>query len=235
MPSRQQLAERLCAQIRAWDRDRAARPVITAYPADTPDYQLPGGLVIGMRHIRLVVSFRYIERERDDRSPKKLASIPAEISMPDVLGSTPLGASDAKHGGAGSGSPSAAGSTNSTHALPMPPSCSVPPGWWNAPARQQSWQRHDGRSMPRNRCGISASRCPDSGHDLRAGDGGSARPGRLDLLPWPPARHKHPQQGHVCNEDSEYVQFILSMDTMGNPAQPLGSTCPPLWGAPASL
>jgi protein-L-isoaspartate(D-aspartate) O-methyltransferase len=53
----QQLAERLCDQIRAWDRDRAARPAITAYPADTPDDQLPAGLVIGKRHIRLVVSF----------------------------------------------------------------------------------------------------------------------------------------------------------------------------------
>jgi protein-L-isoaspartate(D-aspartate) O-methyltransferase len=49
------LANRICAQIRAWDRDRTAQPVITAYPADTPDDQVPGADVIDKRHIRLVV------------------------------------------------------------------------------------------------------------------------------------------------------------------------------------
>ncbi len=38
-----QLAGRLCEQIRAWDRDRPAQPIITAYPADTPDDELPDG------------------------------------------------------------------------------------------------------------------------------------------------------------------------------------------------
>ena len=51
-----QLAERLCEQIRAWDRDRTAQPVITAYPAGTPDEELEGGLVIDKRFVRLVVS-----------------------------------------------------------------------------------------------------------------------------------------------------------------------------------
>jgi protein-L-isoaspartate(D-aspartate) O-methyltransferase len=56
-PAGTQLAERLCAQIRAWDRDRAAQPVMTAYPAGTPDEGLPKGLVIDKGYIRLVISF----------------------------------------------------------------------------------------------------------------------------------------------------------------------------------
>lgn len=52
-----QLAERLCEQIRAWDADRSAQPVITAYPAGTPEEKLPSGRVINKRHIRLVVSY----------------------------------------------------------------------------------------------------------------------------------------------------------------------------------
>ncbi|MGB6163406.1 MAG: hypothetical protein WBF75_12705 [Pseudonocardiaceae bacterium] len=51
-----QLAERLCEQIRAWDRDRTARPVITAYPAGTPDHELADGLVIDKQFVRLIVS-----------------------------------------------------------------------------------------------------------------------------------------------------------------------------------
>jgi protein-L-isoaspartate(D-aspartate) O-methyltransferase len=52
-----QLAERLCQQIRAWDHDRSAQPVITAYPAGTSDEKLLSGPVINKRHIRLVVSY----------------------------------------------------------------------------------------------------------------------------------------------------------------------------------
>lgn len=55
-PTGPQLAERLCEQIRAWDRDRTAQPIITAYPAGTPDHQLAGQLVMDKRFIRLVVS-----------------------------------------------------------------------------------------------------------------------------------------------------------------------------------
>ncbi len=51
-----ELAERLGEQIRAWDQDRTAQPVITAYPAGTLDDQLPGGFVIDKQHTRLVVS-----------------------------------------------------------------------------------------------------------------------------------------------------------------------------------
>ncbi len=55
-PAGPQLADRLCEQIRAWDRDRTAQPLITALPAGTPDEELPNGLVIDKRHIRLVIS-----------------------------------------------------------------------------------------------------------------------------------------------------------------------------------
>jgi protein-L-isoaspartate(D-aspartate) O-methyltransferase len=51
-----QLADRLCAQIRAWDNDRTAQPLMTACPAGTPDEELPTGLVIDKGHIRLVIS-----------------------------------------------------------------------------------------------------------------------------------------------------------------------------------
>lgn len=55
-PAGPQLADRLCEQIHAWGRNRSAQPVITAYPADTPDDQLVDGHAIDKRHIRLVVS-----------------------------------------------------------------------------------------------------------------------------------------------------------------------------------
>lgn len=55
-PTGHQLAERLCAQIRAWDQDRTAQPTITAYPADTPNHDLPDGLVINKQFTRLVIS-----------------------------------------------------------------------------------------------------------------------------------------------------------------------------------
>ena len=55
-PAGSRLAERLCEQIRAWGRDRSAQPVITAYPADTPDRKLADGLVIDKRYTRLVIS-----------------------------------------------------------------------------------------------------------------------------------------------------------------------------------
>jgi protein-L-isoaspartate(D-aspartate) O-methyltransferase len=51
------LAERLCEQIRAWDRDRTAEPVITAYPAGTPDSELVTGHLIDKPSVRLVISY----------------------------------------------------------------------------------------------------------------------------------------------------------------------------------
>ncbi|MDT3398554.1 methyltransferase, FxLD system [Streptomyces sp. B1866] len=57
-PAGQQLADRLCDQIRAWDTDRAAQPVITAHRAHTPDDRLPSGRIIDKTSTRLVVAFR---------------------------------------------------------------------------------------------------------------------------------------------------------------------------------
>ncbi|MEU0513372.1 methyltransferase, FxLD system [Amycolatopsis sp. NPDC006125] len=54
-PAAAELAERLVEQIHRFDRDRNAQPVITAYPAETPDDELPSGLLIDKNHIRLVV------------------------------------------------------------------------------------------------------------------------------------------------------------------------------------
>ncbi|MGQ0778890.1 MAG: methyltransferase, FxLD system [Pseudonocardiales bacterium] len=55
-PTAAQLAQRLCQQILAWDRDRTAQPTITAYPASTPHQDLTARVVINKRFIRLVVS-----------------------------------------------------------------------------------------------------------------------------------------------------------------------------------
>jgi protein-L-isoaspartate(D-aspartate) O-methyltransferase len=56
-PNGAQLAERLNEQIRRWDRDRTAQPIITAYPAGTAtDGHSPGGVIIDKRNIRMVVS-----------------------------------------------------------------------------------------------------------------------------------------------------------------------------------
>jgi protein-L-isoaspartate(D-aspartate) O-methyltransferase len=47
----------MCTEILVWDRDRTARPIITAYPADTPDAQLIGARVIDKQHSRLTIAF----------------------------------------------------------------------------------------------------------------------------------------------------------------------------------
>lgn len=52
-----ELAERLCAQIRIWDRDRTAVPSISIHPAGTPDSGLRHEQVIDKQHTRLVISF----------------------------------------------------------------------------------------------------------------------------------------------------------------------------------
>lgn len=56
-PAGQQLADRLCTQIRAWDHDRTARPTITAHPTGTPADKLPDGQVIDKTAVRLVIAF----------------------------------------------------------------------------------------------------------------------------------------------------------------------------------
>jgi protein-L-isoaspartate(D-aspartate) O-methyltransferase len=50
------LAERMCDEIRTWDGNRTARPVITAYPAGAWD-QASGHHVIRKLHTRLVVRY----------------------------------------------------------------------------------------------------------------------------------------------------------------------------------
>lgn len=56
-PQGRRLAERLCAQITAWGGDRAAEPVISLYPAGTPDYELTDGYVIEKPSARMVISY----------------------------------------------------------------------------------------------------------------------------------------------------------------------------------
>ncbi|MET9085533.1 methyltransferase, FxLD system [Streptomyces sp. NPDC004237] len=56
-PAGAELAERICAQIRAWSPARTVDPVITAYPADTPDSDLVDGAVIDRHSARLVITY----------------------------------------------------------------------------------------------------------------------------------------------------------------------------------
>ncbi|WP_240746773.1 methyltransferase, FxLD system [Cryptosporangium phraense] len=50
-------AERLAAQIHAWDQDRTLVPTITAYPAGTLDHQLADGTVLNKPATRLVITY----------------------------------------------------------------------------------------------------------------------------------------------------------------------------------
>jgi len=56
-PTGPDLADRMCAQIHAWDRARTARPVITVYPVDTPDNQILGAYATDKQHTRLIASY----------------------------------------------------------------------------------------------------------------------------------------------------------------------------------
>ncbi|MEV7970541.1 methyltransferase, FxLD system [Sphaerisporangium sp. NPDC088356] len=58
-PDAAALAEALAQQIRVWDHDHRGGPGprIAAYPADTPDEQLPDGFVITKRHVRVIISW----------------------------------------------------------------------------------------------------------------------------------------------------------------------------------
>lgn len=55
-PTGLQLAGRICKQIRAWNRDRTAHPVVTAYPVDTPEY-IVGVHAIKKRDSRLMIAY----------------------------------------------------------------------------------------------------------------------------------------------------------------------------------
>ncbi|MEW2635172.1 hypothetical protein AB0903_26880 [Streptomyces sp. NPDC048389] len=56
-PAGADLAERICAQIRAWSPARTAEPVVTAYPVDTPDGDLADGALIDRPSVRLVIAY----------------------------------------------------------------------------------------------------------------------------------------------------------------------------------
>lgn len=56
-PGGDHLANRLSEHIRAWDRDRTAEPVVSAYPATAPSEQLLFGPAINKPCIRMVVSY----------------------------------------------------------------------------------------------------------------------------------------------------------------------------------
>lgn len=55
-PAGQQLAERLCDQIRSWNDNRTRQPVIDANPINADIQAVPRGQVIDKRHARLVLS-----------------------------------------------------------------------------------------------------------------------------------------------------------------------------------
>jgi protein-L-isoaspartate(D-aspartate) O-methyltransferase len=58
-PDATSLAQSVAEQVRVWDRDHRGGPGprFAAYPADTPDEQLPKGRVIDKRHTRITISW----------------------------------------------------------------------------------------------------------------------------------------------------------------------------------
>lgn len=58
-PGAATLAETMAEQVRLWDRlhRQGPGPRIAAYPAHTPDDQLPDGRVIDKRHVRITISW----------------------------------------------------------------------------------------------------------------------------------------------------------------------------------
>lgn len=57
-PNAEAVVDALVEELQTWDRDyRQAEPVIHAYPAQTPEADLPAGRVITKRHSRIVISW----------------------------------------------------------------------------------------------------------------------------------------------------------------------------------
>lgn len=58
-PNATEAADRFAEQIQIWDRDHrhGPGPSLTVHPADTPDAELPSGLVVDRRHTRIVISW----------------------------------------------------------------------------------------------------------------------------------------------------------------------------------
>lgn len=70
-PAGEQVAERLCEQIRAWDRDQrhGSGPGIELYAAPIPDHELPSGRVVNKRHTRMVITWP-TSREQKEQERK---------------------------------------------------------------------------------------------------------------------------------------------------------------------
>jgi protein-L-isoaspartate(D-aspartate) O-methyltransferase len=56
-PSAAGAAEHMADQIRAWDEARRPPPTLCVFPIDTPDADLPEGLVLNKRHSRIVFTW----------------------------------------------------------------------------------------------------------------------------------------------------------------------------------
>ncbi|MEU0519728.1 methyltransferase, FxLD system [Streptosporangium sp. NPDC006007] len=56
-PAGRHLADRMCDQIRLWDKARGARPTITLHPAGMPDGKIGGGYVINKPGVRMVIAY----------------------------------------------------------------------------------------------------------------------------------------------------------------------------------
>jgi protein-L-isoaspartate(D-aspartate) O-methyltransferase len=58
-PDAPEVADRFVEQIQLWDRDHrhGQGPNLTVHPVNTPDAELPSGLVIDRRHTRIVISW----------------------------------------------------------------------------------------------------------------------------------------------------------------------------------
>ncbi|MGH3694575.1 MAG: methyltransferase, FxLD system [Pseudonocardiaceae bacterium] len=58
-PDALETADRFAEQIRLWDRDHrhGPGPRLMVHPANTPDAELPNGLVVDKRHTRIVISW----------------------------------------------------------------------------------------------------------------------------------------------------------------------------------
>jgi len=55
-PRAKHLTDRICAQITAWSPQRAAQPIITAWPAGTTPAE-PGDVIISRPHTSLSITY----------------------------------------------------------------------------------------------------------------------------------------------------------------------------------
>ncbi|CAO5240065.1 methyltransferase, FxLD system [Frankia sp. AgKG'84/4] len=55
-PAGARLAQRIVEQIRRFDRDRTAQPIITTYPAGTAEIDRPAGIVVNKHDVRMLIT-----------------------------------------------------------------------------------------------------------------------------------------------------------------------------------